>query len=221
MKLMIFCLLTSFQIDTLPSADSLEMSIINYYKLEAAAQVQEFEVLEKYSFIKYVPSVSFGYSLGTDKNGNLTNQLRPSVGFNLMNIYNYFNKRQINKSKINSIILQNENQLNNDLLILENALEKLKIKRQELKQKIENLTTEKEIYLIEKQIFTISENEYKVKNQTEILPSQFLAIKKSFLTATKSYNQKVYEIQELKREIERMELDILLIAKCKKRIELN
>lgn len=222
MNTLIFCtFLFAASTDTLPPIDSLQQSLINYYQLEAKAQVEAYKTDEKLSWIKYVPSPSLGYTLGTDKNGNLTNQLRPSLSFNFMNIYNFFNERQAKKYQINSIILKNENKLNNELLKLYNQFEKLKIKEKKLIKVKNNLTIEREIFEIEENIFKIKEAEYNTKLQTTLLPSQFLAIKKKYLNAKKSYQQKLYKIEELQQEVKLMQLDIFLIAKKSRKNEIK
>ena len=132
MNIMLLCLLLvhpTTRTDTLPTIDSLQQSLIHFYELEALAQIEEYTTKEQLKWIKYLPSPNLGYTLGTDKDGNLTNTLRPSIGFNFMNIYRVYNQQQVKDAKINSIILKNENTLHRELAKLNNQVEKLHLKK--------------------------------------------------------------------------------------------
>ena len=69
-------------IDTLPQNDSLLLSLQHYHEQQLQAQLSEFQTSEKGKWLKYIPSLGIGYSLGTDEMGNLKNVLRPSISYN-------------------------------------------------------------------------------------------------------------------------------------------
>lgn len=202
MKILCILFLITTPTDTLPPTDSLIQSLVQFYEIEAHANIQEYQYKEQYKWMKYVPNIGVGY--------NLQGNPRPTINFSLNTIYQYYNDKSRKNAKIKSIIQKNEVKLNRELMQLHSQLAKLKLKKQAITQSQLLLQKEKQLLELETQIFNIQKSKY---DRNELLPSQFLKLKKSYLTVVFAYENKLYNIELAQQEIQRMEQNVLNTAK--------
>ena len=115
--------------DSLPSSETLFASLRAYHTAQSDSRTAEFRIQEKLDWMKYLPSVGIGYTLGT-KNGELTQRLRPNLNFSFSQIFNSKRDKEIRRAKIESINQQNEVDFKTDSLNLLIALKRVEIVRE-------------------------------------------------------------------------------------------
>lgn len=176
----------------LPSDSLLFAALDQYYQQQLIAQLAEFQIQEKSKWLKYIPSISLGYSLGTDKSGNLSNQLRPSVSFSTNVIYQVHNDKQRRQAKIRH--LQQTHHLAHQAAKAE--LQQLLQSYQLLIQDIQFL---KQLNEIDGQLYEIATVQF---TAADLAPSAYLPKKRAF-------KQKQYEIFKKEQELENLQQEII------------
>lgn len=197
--MLVFSNLLIAQNDELPSLETLYQSIQDYYLKEANAQLLEFQESQKGEWLKYVPNIGFGYTIGTKEvegSTQIVGRLRPSVSLNTSILYQAKKGKQLRAAKIKSI----ESSV---LLLIQEEQRKLLQLYSTYQRELRSLALATEIQEIEEQIFRIQESKY---NSTELTPLQFLPIKRSYL-------QKQYDLAEKRKGIELMVGELLFLGK--------
>lgn len=183
-------------IDSLPSTNDLIQSLEAYYQKQISADLTEFQISEKGKWLKYIPSIGIGYTLGTGNEDELKNILRPSISFNTGIIYKVKQDKEVRRAKMAGIKKQ---------LVL--ALEKEKLHLQTLLRKYrdrqEELAFLEKLQEIDSQLFEIASIQF---TNAELAPSAYLPKKRAYL-------QKQYSLFKLQQELRDLEGDILNIAK--------
>ena len=199
MKFLLFLTFISPKSDTLPSTEKLFESIQIYYQQVANAELLEFKESTKGEWLKYIPNLGFGYSLGTKEiegETKVVGKLRPSISFNTGIIYTARKDKQLRAAKIKSI----ESSI---VLLIQQEQRKLLQLIGNYEQELRSLAVATEIQEIEDAIFEIQETKFKNR---ELTPLEYLPIKRGYL-------QKEYELAEKRKGIDFLVGEILFLGK--------
>lgn len=194
--LLFFAIQLVAQIDSLPPTDSLLLSLEQYHEKLLQAQLTEFQIAEKGSWLKYIPSVGLGYSLGTDNEGNLRNVLRPSLTYSTNVIYRVRQDKELKRAKIASIQRKSE-------LEMETEKRTLKLLVKKYQNEVAELAFMERLNEIDLELYEIATVQFAA---AEIAPSVYLPKKKAFL-------QKQFELFQKRTTIANLVTEVLLIAK--------
>lgn len=205
-NLLLICLLLSIfninltaQSDTLPPVEQLFASIQIYYQQAANAQLLEFQESTKGEWLKYVPSVGFGFGLGTKEiegETKVVGKLRPSISFNTGIIYTARKDKQLRAAKIKSI----ESSI---VLLIQQEQRKLLQLIGNYEQELRSLAVATEIQAIEDAIFEIQETKFRNR---ELTPLEYLPIKRGYL-------QKQYDLAEKQKGLDLLVGEILVLGR--------
>lgn len=171
-------------------------ALAHHYQQQLLAQKTEHQIQEKNKWLKYIPSISFGYALSTNTDGQLTSKLRPSLSFSTNTIYQVHNDRQKRLAKIRT--LEKLNHLAH--LAAKAELQQILQSHQLLRQDIQFL---KQLHEIDGQLFEIATLQFEA---AQLAPSVYLPKKRAFL-------QKGYEIFKKEQDLEALKQTILITAK--------
>lgn len=180
----------------LPSDSLLFASLDSFYTEKLNADLAEFQVKEKFAWLKYLPSVGIGYALGTDDQGNLKNILRPSLSLSSGLIIRAIEGKQTKKAKIKSLKASNKLELEEE----KRALEKLLRMYQAA---IEDCIFFETILGIDRTLFEKDKKLHDEKS-IEMPTSKFLPLKKSYLIQLEKNRNYSKKKKELEFEIIRM-----------------
>lgn len=187
--------LQASNLDSIPPLDTLIHSLEHYHQSELKAELAQFQIAEKGSWLKYIPSIGVGYNLGLDENGNLKNVLRPSLSYSTNVIYQVRQDKEQRRAQIETI--RQKAAL---------ALEKEKLKLELLYKKYQNgmaeLTFRQELHKIDTELYAIATAQFAA---TEIAPSVYLPQKRNYL-------KKEFELFQSKQLIQQLQSEILVLA---------
>ncbi len=159
--------------------DTIYQAILAHYKVLAQFDIEEYEDLKKYNWMRYMPNVGYSALYGVN------------VSFSFNTVSRVFNENQVKKAKRNQIdkkyVLQSKHAYRQYI--------RLTTQYKELQQKIEK---EKAILQLEKRLFSIYQEQY---DSLEIPPSQFL--QKEI-----DYEKKQLEFISLKEELVRIQFEL-------------
>jgi len=199
MKFLLLLAFISPKSDTLPTTDKLFESIQIYYQQVANAELLEFQESTKGEWLKYVPSIGFGFGLGTKEiegETKVVGKLRPSISFNTGIIYTARKDKQLRAAKIKSI----ESSM---VLLIQQEQRKLLQLIGNYEQELRSLAVATEIQAIEDAIFEIQETKFRNR---ELTPLEYLPLKRNYL-------QKGYALAEKRKGLEFLVGEILVLAK--------
>ena len=155
--------------DSLPSPETLFASLRSYHAAQTDSRTAEFKIQEKLDWMKYLPSVGLGYTLGT-RNGELNQRLRPNLNFSFSQIFNSKRDKELRHAKIESIERQNDVDFKTDSLNLLIALKRVEIVR--------TAATELQAAkAIDDELFKLSQDKYDKK---EVSAFQYLNEKRQY-----------------------------------------
>ncbi len=175
--------------DSLPSNETLFASLRAYHEAQTNSRTAEFQIAEKNSWMKYLPSVGLGYALGT-KNGQLTQQLRPNLNFSISQIYNAANDKELRRAKIAAIKLYSEVEFKTDSLNLLIALKRVAIVR--------NAADELQAaQAIDDELFKLSQQAY---DEKKVSTFQHLSEKRQYFERRERISVKAEQLQLLEIE---------------------
>jgi hypothetical protein len=174
--------------DTLPERGKLFASLKAFHQESAIVKVTEFSALEKYRWMKWLPTFGLGY--------NLAGAPVPTVGFSLSQIYNNLNDKEKNSKKIESILRAESLSQKEDSLNLEGAIKKVEILRGSLKW----IDAKAQI---DEELFEATKEKYLAKE----LP------KETYLTAKKALLERAATDEQQRQALQLAELEVLKIAK--------
>ena len=186
----------TLQDELLPPEYLLFAALDTFYHHQRTAQLAEYQITEKNKWLKYIPAIGVGYTIGIDNEGNLKNQLRPSVSFSTNTIYQVFQDKELRKAKIKNI-----EQIN--FLELQSEKAKLSQLLQTYQLLVQDYQFLKELHEIDAQLFEIATVQF---TNAELAPSVYLPKKRAFL-------QEGYEIFKKEQELEEMRMEILRVAR--------
>jgi hypothetical protein len=175
-------------LDSLPERGKLFASLKAFHQESAIVKVTEFSALEKYRWMKWLPTFGLGY--------NLSGAPVPTVGFSLSQIYNNLNDKEKNSKKIESILKSELMSQKEDSISLEIALKKVEILRGPLKW----LDAAQSI---DDEIFEAIKEKYLAKELS----------KEAYLSAKKALIEKAIEDEKQRQALQLAELEVLKIAK--------
>jgi hypothetical protein len=176
------------QPDSLPERGRLFASLRAFHAEAASAKVAEFSALEKYRFMKWLPTFGLGY--------NLSGTPVPTVGFSLSQIYTNLNDKEKNSKKIESILRTELMSQKEDSISLEIALKKVEILRGPLKW----IDAKAQI---DDELFEATKEKYLAKE----LP------KETYLNAKKALLERAATDEQQRQALQLAELEVLKIAK--------
>jgi len=199
MKILLLALL--FQpIDTIPPIEELFLCLEEYNRQSLVAELSEYQESTKGEWLKYVPNLGFGYTIGTKEiegETKLVGKLRPSVSLNTGIIYTAHKDKKLRKAKreaIKKVHILNLSGYKSNIVELignyQNAKESLN-----LAYRIHDIDTK--LYQIDSTMHT----------NLEMAPSDWLKVQRAYLL-------KSYELVEKNRDLARMKNEILRLAKC-------
>lgn len=197
--LVIFNINLTAQPDTLPPVEQLFESIQIYYQAQAKAQLLEFQESTKGEWLKYVPSIGFGFGLGTKEiegQTQVVGKFRPSVSLNTGVIYTARKDKQLRTAKVQSIESATQ-------LLIQQEQRKLLQLIGNYERELRALALATEIQEIEDAIFEIQETKYRDR---ELTPLEYLPLKRNYL-------QKQYELAEKRKGIDILMGEILILSK--------
>jgi hypothetical protein len=176
------------QPDSLPERGRLFAALRAFHAEAASAKVAEFSALEKYRFMKWLPTFGLGY--------NLAGTPVPTVGFSLSQIYSNLNDKEKNSKKIESILRAESLSQKEDSISLEIALKKVEILRGPLKWLDAAQSIDDEIFVAIKEKYLAKE-----------------LSKEAYLSAKKALIEKAIEDEKQRQALQLAELEVLKIAK--------
>ena len=186
MKLLLFC--AFFATDSLPTESQLMSAMESFYQLQLESELAEFETTQKMKWLKYLPTVGVTYTLD--------GKPRPAISWSSTLLYsNQKDKAQV-VAKKQSIYKKHQLTLEKEKLRLKNLLRQHHF----LKQDISFL---QDIFKYDQQLFEIKKNQ---AQKIEIPPSQYLK-------AEQALRKKEYDIFQKQRELLKLEIQILQVAK--------
>ncbi|MFK7936941.1 MAG: hypothetical protein AB8G22_25730 [Saprospiraceae bacterium] len=183
-------------LDSLPPTDSLFTSLQNYHDQQLQAQLAEFQISERGKWLKYIPSLGIGYSLGTDEAGNLKNVLRPSISYNTNVIYRVRQDQELRRAKMESIQRTATLQYENEKRQLEGLLRRYHHAESELEFM-------EQLHQIDTELYEIATVQF---HAAEIAPSVYLPKKKTFL-------EKTFRLLQQRQLVEQLQIEIRIAAK--------
>ena len=175
--------------DSLPSNETLFASLRAYHDAQTDSRTAEFKIQEKLDWMKYLPSVGLGYTLGT-KNGELTQRLRPNLNFSFSQIFNSKRDKELRRAKIKSINQQNEVDFKTDSLNLMIALKRCEIVREAANEM-------RTAQAIDDDLFKLSQLSY---DEKKISTYQYLSEKRQYFERRERIVVKVEQLQLLEIE---------------------
>ena len=143
----------------LPSYDSLQSGLNNYYKQKTEAELSEFQFEKKWNWLRYIPSIGYNFVSNTYM-----------VGYNTNEIANAINSKQAIAAKIISIQKNNELLLKEDLKVVAAELESLK-------HEIALFEANAPLISMQSQLFDLYTQQY---NKGEMTPSDYISKKITF-----------------------------------------
>lgn len=179
----------------LPSDSLLFAALDNHYQQQVMAQVTEFQIKEKHHWLKYIPAISFGYTLSTNTEGQLSSKLRPSVSFSTNTIYQVFQDKEKRLAKIKTI-----QQIN--LLNYQTAKAELQQLLKNYQLLIQDYQFLQQLNEIDGQLYEIATAQFE---SAQLAPSAYLPKKRAFM-------QKQYQLFQKQQEIESLHQQILITS---------
>lgn len=190
-------LMFAVPLDTLPSEASLMQCLSEYHAAATAATAEEYQFEERGRWLKYIPSVGIGYTLGAKDDGSLGTVIRPSVSINTSLIYQVQQDRRAQQAKLRSI-------QQTGTLDYQDDLRQLKALLDEHHSATVDLQFATEIMEIDSSIFDLTQRQY---DQLEIAPSQFLP-------KLKAFRKQQYDLFLRREELRKLERQIIILARC-------
>lgn len=175
--------------DTLPYRDSLFTSLRRFHSEQLQTDLSEFQVQEKNTWMKYVPTVGLGFNVFSDK-------IRPTVSYSLSQVFQSKNEKDMRQAKIQKILRGSALAFKKDSFDL---VEKLAI-LETVKRSVAHLET---VQAIEDEEFKLQEER---NAKGEILPVNWISIRLQHAKSSEAYW----------KELERLDLLILEIFKLAK-----
>ncbi|MGL1888706.1 MAG: hypothetical protein OCD76_19490 [Reichenbachiella sp.] len=168
----------------LPEIDALMKTLGESFKSEAAYQIEQFTYVEKWKWLKYLPTFGYDFSMN-----------RPIVAYNSNALFGVINSGRKKEANLNSIIhkinLDYEREaislsLNYDIFGTQNAVYHNRM----------------QVLRLEKMNMDLSYNQYK---EHHLEPSQYL-------NKLISFKNKVLQLSELKTDIVKLRSELLEMA---------
>jgi hypothetical protein len=174
--------------DSVPPIHELYESLQKYHAEKLDASMAEYSIQDKYTWMKWTPSLGLMY--------NLQGQPRPSVNFSLNQAYSSVKEKDLRAAKVKAIKLQSLVEFKTDSLNLSALLQK----HQSLK--IAFLSVEA-AQKVDDDLWELTKQKYENK---ELTPSQFLTEKRQYIERSAKYNDAL-------KELDLLEIDIKKAAK--------
>ncbi len=173
--------------DTLPSRPSLFTALRHYHTEKAAATITEYKAVERYRWMKWMPSVGVGY--------NLQGAPVPTMTFSLGQVYANLNSKALMQSKTEAVLRGSLLSFKTDSIDLEMLLQKVEILRG-------GIAYDETVAVVDSALWTIVEGQYRNK---DIGPTEYLTAKKQFL-------ERQVLLHQRRREIAILELGVRKLA---------
>ncbi len=160
---------------TLPTYDTLQAGLINYYKQKTEVELSEFQFEKKWNWLRYIPSIGYNFVSNTYM-----------VGYNTNEIANAINSKQAIEAKKISIQKNNDLLLKSDLMVITAEL-------QSLKHDIALFEANTPLISMQSQLFDLYTQQY---NKGEITPSDYISKKINFESLNVSRLSVQFQISE-------------------------
>lgn len=172
--------------DSLPARPTLFESLRTYHTEKAAATTTEYQTVEKYRWMKWMPSVGIGY--------NLQGAPVPTLSFSLGQVYANLNSKAQMASKTHAILRGSLLSFKTDSIDLEMLLQKVDILRG-------GIAYDETVAQVDSALWTILEGQYRNK---DIGPTEYLTAKKQFLERQVLLHQRRREIAILELAVRKL-----------------
>jgi len=176
--------------DSIFNTEQLLTSIDSFYNQKLQSQLAEFKKSKKGNWTRYIPSVSFGYTLVT-KDGNIKGAIRPSIGLTTATVFQALDERKQKKAIIEAIKMQNQ---------IEASEQKRRVKKliSIYNSKVFERNHFVKLIEIDRKIFAIRSNDYE---QGRIKIDRYLSEQKSMMQREFDLVQKEVELENMRTEV--------------------